>query len=141
MERRYSQCPYSQCHCADGKGRRNEWNAKASGVFPQLPLVVLVNEFSASGSEVLAGALQDHNRAKVVGTKTFGKGTVNNLHELSDGSAIYFSVALWYTPGGTLIEGSGLIPDEIVADTPGADPDPQLTRALEILKEPKTSSK
>ena len=125
----------------DGKGRRTEWNAKSGGVFPQLPLVVMVNEFSASGSEVLAGALQDHGQAKVVGTKTFGKGTVNNLHALSDGSAIYFSVALWYTPGGTLIEGSGLIPDEVVADTPGADPDPQLTRALEVLKEPKTSSK
>ena len=125
----------------DGEGRRTEWNSKPGGVFPQLPLVVMVNEFSASGSEVLAGALQDHGRAKVVGTKTFGKGTVNNLHALRDGSAIYFSVALWYTPGGTLIEGSGLTPDEVVADTPGADPDPQLTRALEILKEPKASNK
>jgi carboxyl-terminal processing protease len=76
-----------------------------------LPMVVLVDDFSASGSEVLAGALQDYNRATIAGSKTFGKGSVNYLQQLANGSGIYISAARWLTPNGSLIEGQGVLPD------------------------------
>jgi carboxyl-terminal processing protease len=76
-----------------------------------LPIVVLVDEFSASGSEVLAGALQDHKRAIVSGNTTYGKGSVNYLYKLSDGSGIYITSSRWLTPDGRLIEGQGIEPD------------------------------
>lgn len=79
-----------------------------------LPMVLLVNRYSASGSEVLAGALQDYGRAHIVGEKTYGKGSVNQYFELSDGSALYLTIARWATPNGSIIEGEGIQPDEQV---------------------------
>jgi carboxyl-terminal processing protease len=73
-------------------------------------MVVLVDNTSASGSEVLAGALADHGRATVVGATTFGKGSVNRLFQL-DGSGLYLTIARWLTPNGNLIEGQGVTPD------------------------------
>lgn len=85
--------------------------AKPSNTTTDLPVVVLTDNFSASGSEVLSGALQDHRRAVIAGTQTFGKGSVNVLRPLSDGSGIYITTARWLTPNGRLIEGKGIEPD------------------------------
>ncbi len=76
-----------------------------------LPLLVLVDEYSASGSEVLCGFFQDYGRATIIGEVTFGKGSVNNLYELSSSGGLYLTIARWYTPSGYLIEGQGITPD------------------------------
>jgi len=76
-----------------------------------LPLVVLVDSYSASGSEVLAGALQDYGQATIAGTRTFGKGSVNILRQLEDSSGLYITTGRWLTPSGHLIEGEGIAPD------------------------------
>ncbi len=95
----------------DNEGNKAELSVKRRGEVIDLPMVVLVNNYSASGSEVLAGALQDHGRAVVAGALTFGKGSVNILRQLSDGSGLYITVGRWYTPGGRVIEGEGIEPD------------------------------
>ena len=95
----------------DRQGQSTELPVKTDGEVIDLPMVVLVNSYSASGSEVLAGALQDYDRAVIAGTKTYGKGSVNVLRQLGDGSAIYITTARWLTPDGRLIEGEGLSPD------------------------------
>jgi carboxyl-terminal processing protease len=82
-----------------------------------LPMVVLVNGGSASASEVLAGALQDHGRALIAGQTTFGKGSVNYLVPLAGGSALYITAARWLTPDGHLIEGQGITPDQMLEGT------------------------
>jgi carboxyl-terminal processing protease len=86
-------------------------NAISGEETTSLPMVVLVDNFSASGAEVLAGALQDHQRALVSGNTTFGKGSVNTPHRLSDGSGLYITIARWLTPNDRLIEGQGIEPD------------------------------
>jgi len=91
-----------------------------SPVTTDLPMVVLVDDSSASGSEVLAGALQDHGRALIAGNTTFGKGSVNILRQLSDGSGLYITTARWLTPDGRLIEGHGIEPDRVL-DLTGED--------------------
>jgi carboxyl-terminal processing protease len=95
----------------DNEGNHEVYSVQPGRIASELPLVVLVDGFSASGSEVLAGALQDYGRAVLAGTKTLGKGSVNVLHRLSDGSALYVTVGRWLTPKGRLIEGEGLSPD------------------------------
>jgi carboxyl-terminal processing protease len=117
----------------NAEGNRSNHKVEGGELVPNLPMVVLVNQFSASGSEVMAGALQDHARAIVVGMRTFGKGSVSNSKALSDGGGLYYSVARWYTPKGRLIEGKGLEPDVLVPGNASSRGDPQLEKALELL--------
>lgn len=98
--------------------------------------VVVVNEVSASASEIVAGALQDHKVAKVVGEATFGKGSVQQLIRLSNGAQLKVTVARWFTPNGKNISEDGVVPDEIVGLTQSdidADSDPQINKAKELL--------
>ena len=95
------------------------------------PLVVLVDGGTASAAEVVAGALQDRGRAVVVGSRTFGKGSVQEPRTLSDGSALELTVARYTTPTGRSLEGVGLEPDITVA--PGSDPAVAQTRGVEVL--------
>ena len=97
-------------------GVDEEYEATGEGTAYDLPLVVLVNGFSASASEIVSGALQDHDRAVVVGVRTFGKGSVNQLSQLDSGSGLYVTVARWLTPDGRVIEAEGVEPDVAVGD-------------------------
>jgi carboxyl-terminal processing protease len=120
----------------DGSGKRTDWKAVRDGLPVDLPMVVLVNQFTASGSEVLTGALQDYGRAKVVGVTTFGKGSVNLFSELPDGGGLYYTTARWFTPKGRLIERKGLDPDfVVVASGGGRGGDSQLDKGLELLRQ------
>ncbi|MGD1118887.1 MAG: S41 family peptidase [Dehalococcoidales bacterium] len=94
-----------------------------------LPMVVLVDEYSASGAEVLTGALQDYDRALVAGNVTYGKGSVDILQPLKDGSGIYITISRWLTPDGRLIEGNGITPD-VKLDVTGDD---ELQWAIDYL--------
>ena len=117
----------------DGEGNRRDWNADGGGELVDVPMVILVNEFSASASEVFAGAIMYHQRATTIGAKTFGKGSVNNLWPLFDGSAVNFTIGRWYTPDGKLIEGEGIIPDILQESSEDDSEDLQLDLALEEL--------
>ena len=119
----------------NGQGERREWKVAQGGEGRDIPMVVLVNQYSASASEVFAGAILDHNRAPVIGESTFGKGSVNTRHRLSDGSGIYYTIARWYTPDGTLIEGFGITPTLEVAADPESETDLQLRQAIELLQQ------
>ena len=117
----------------DGQGNRRDWNAESGGMALNVPMVVLMNNGSASASEVFAGAIMHHGRAPTIGVTTYGKGSVNNLWPLTDGSAVNFTIARWYTPSGKLIEGEGVTPDIILEDSEDDSEDLQLDLAIEEL--------
>lgn len=97
-----------------------------------VPMYVLVNEGSASASEIVAGALQDAKRATILGQKSFGKGTVQEVLQFTDGSSLKMTIAEWFTPSGNKINGVGVIPDIQVQNT--GDRDEQLLKALDLLR-------
>ena len=101
----------------NNQGKTTSESVKPNGIFTDLPMVVLVNQYSASGSEVLSGALQDYQRATIAGVKTLGKGSYDSFFSLSDGSAIYLTVGRWLTPKGREIEGLGITPDQVLTQT------------------------
>ncbi len=117
-------------------GRRQAFPVRRGGLAADIPLVVLVNKGSASASEIVAGALQDAGRARLIGEKTFGKGSVQTTRRLSDGSTIHVTIAHWLTPKGRQIHEVGLEPDiavEITEQDVAAANDSQLNRAVEFL--------
>jgi carboxyl-terminal processing protease len=120
-----------------GDGVTQTYSAYGNAIAPDIPLVVLVNGGSASASEITAGAIQDSGRGTLVGTTTYGKGSVQNWIELEgDNGAIRVTIARWLTPNGTQINKVGLTPDVIVDYTQeqyDAGIDPQLDKAVEIL--------
>lgn len=116
----------------DREGNRTEYFSDGSKKF-DLPLVVLINGYSASASEILAGAIKDYELGELVGTTTFGKGIVQRVLSLSDGTAIKLTVSTYFTPSGNNIHGLGIEPDEICEFDGDQDNDNQLERAKEII--------
>ena len=120
----------------DGEGNRKDWvDRRNDDVLERVPVVILANQFSASASEILVGALQDHDRATVVGKKTFGKGSVNILRQLDNGGGLFLTFARWYTPDGRIIDRNGLEPDIEVKHGDAQQEDiKQLEKAIETLE-------
>ncbi|WP_281680271.1 S41 family peptidase [Synergistes jonesii] len=117
--------------------KANETLYAKEGRANKLPLVVLINEGSASAAEIFAGAVKDHKRGTVVGAKTFGKGSVQTLFNLPDGSGIYVTIARYNTPSGFVLDHKGLQPDVAVAGEPKKNKkeDKQLQKAIGIMKQ------
>jgi carboxyl-terminal processing protease len=123
-----------------GDGTRETFNASGNGIATKIPIVVLVNEWSASASELVAGALQDRGRAQLVGVTTYGKGTVQNWIGLTDNEgAIRVTIARWLTPNERNVTGTGLTPDIEVTISDAdieAGIDTQLNQAMDVLIQP-----
>lgn len=120
---------------ADGRVIRHL--TKGGGTLKGIATAVLVDEGTASAAEIVAGALQDHRKATVIGEKTFGKGSVQQLQELSDGSNLKITVAHWFTPNDRTIQDTGIEPDEVVpltSDDHANDRDPQMEAAMKALE-------
>jgi len=119
-----------------GDGRTEEYKAEGQPRLSGIPIVVLINGGSASASEILAGALQDYGIAKLVGEKSFGKGSVQELMELGKGAELKLTIAKWLTPNGHDLNKDGLEPEfkvELTDEDFQADRDPQMEKALEVL--------
>lgn len=119
-------------------GQVREFTSRDEGLAQEIPLVVLVNGGSASASEIVAGAIQDRGRGVLIGETTFGKGSVQLPHVLSDGSELRVTIARWFTPDDRAIHGEGLAPDieaPLTLEDLEAERDPQLERAIEYLQQ------
>jgi carboxyl-terminal processing protease len=118
----------------DGSERSAQPIIKGDIALYDIPLVVLVNGGTASASEIVSGALRDYDRATIVGEQTFGKGSVQRVHDFQDGSSARITFAEWLTPQQHRIQGEGITPDVVVTmDGATADVDPQLERAVQVL--------
>src|SRR5690554_4567621 len=117
-------------------GRETVYRSDDGDVAEDIPLVVLVNAGSASASEVVAGALRDRHRAVLLGETTYGKGSVQHVHTLTDQSQVHVTYALWFTPNETPIQGEGLAPDIVIEEPEDTEPgeDPVLEEALEYAQ-------
>lgn len=119
----------------DRSGNRKPIAVQPGGVATSTPLVVLVNHGTASGSEIVAGALQDQHRATIVGEQTFGTGTVLEEFSLSDGSAILLGVQEWLTPDGHVIWKNGITPNQVVAEPAGVIPvTPEQLKSMSVVQ-------
>lgn len=116
-----------------GTGEKTEFKVKRFGLFTKRSVVVLVNGGSASASEILSGAMRDVNKTKLVGEKTFGKGTIQEPRQLEGGSGVHITIAKWLTPNGTWVHEKGLEPDVQVEDNQDTEEDEQLLKAQEIV--------
>ena len=122
-------------YSVDGKGKRINYNVIPKGLATKKPMVVLINRGSASSSEVLAGAIQDQNRGLIIGTRSYGKGGINILRQLSNKGGVYITTKYWFTPNGTRINETGIQPDIIVTDSDPKIADiNQLNKAKQELK-------
>ncbi len=117
-----------------GNGEQNPFTVNRKGILLDIPLVVLVNKGSASASEIVAGALRDHNRAQLIGETSFGKGTIQQAEDLGNGAGLHITIAKWLTPNGTWVHGKGLTPD-VTVKLDAKDPahDVQLEKAIQEL--------
>lgn len=118
----------------DKNGERTQFPVSGRGMLTEIPVIVLLNGGSASASEIVAGALRDHNRATIVGEKSFGKGTIQTAEDLGGGAGLHVTIAKWLTPNGTWVHKNGLEPD-VLAQLDPKDParDVQLEKAIEEL--------
>ena len=119
-------------------GQEQAFTASGNGVWTDLPMVVLIDKGSASASEIVSGAIQDRKRAILLGDTSYGKGSVQSVHQLSDKSSVHVTIAEWLTPNKTQISGKGLTPDiqvSISSDDVKAGTDTQLQAAIKYLKE------
>ena len=122
----------------DGSGKRTNLNTQGGDKLTSLPTVVLINEGSASAAEILAGALRDNQGTKLIGKKTFGKGSVQELIGLPGSSSAKITIAKWLTPNGDYIMEKGINPDievDFTTEDFNQNKDPQLDKALEVIKE------
>ena len=117
----------------DRADKIKDYNANKKATLKNIRTAVLVNKGSASASEIFSGALQDRKAGKIIGEKTFGKGCVQEIIELSDQSAVKITVANWLTPNGRAINGEGITPDITIAKTDDTKIDNQLERAIQFL--------
>jgi len=118
-------------------GKRNTFTANGQAALKDFPLVILINKGSASASEIMAGAIRDNNGTTIIGENSFGKGTVQELKKLSDGSTLKITIARWLSPNGSVIEKNGIKPDvevKITEEDAENKKDTQLEKALEILQ-------